>query len=67
MADAALSCRKASELLSRAYDRPLRDDEVEALRHHLDLCLRCRNFGKQLEVIDRAAKRFAAGKPPPKA
>lgn len=56
-----LDCREASKLLSVAYDRSLTAVELEALRHHLERCLMCRNFESQLKFIHDAAERFRSG------
>jgi hypothetical protein len=45
------SCRKASELLSRAIDEPLRWPERLRLRLHLSLCGDCRNVQEQLRQL----------------
>ena len=62
MPDEPLSCRKAAELLSRAQERALRDEERKALQHHLVLCLRCRNFESQLAFLRKASRLFAEGR-----
>jgi hypothetical protein len=53
-----LSCRKASRLLSLACERPLDANELKALRNHLNECLMCTNFDKQLQFLHQAAERF---------
>ncbi len=52
------TCREASELLSQGQDRPLSLGEKFALKAHLLLCKGCRNFGKQLDFIRAAMKRY---------
>ena len=58
-----LNCRKAAQLLSRAQERPLREDERKALSHHLARCIHCSNFETQLAFLRTAARLFAEGKP----
>ncbi len=60
-AEEDLNCRNASKLLSLACERPLDANELIALKRHLDECLMCANFEKQLEFMRKAAKRFAEG------
>ena len=54
------SCRRTSELLSQAQDRPLTLREKVLVHIHLPLCNGCRNFWEQLAFIRRAARRYAA-------
>ena len=56
-----LDCRRASRLLSLAGERALTEDEVRALRLHLDECLMCVNFESQLRFLHQAAKRYFHG------
>ena len=56
-----LNCRNASRLLSLACERPLTADEIRALKMHLDECLMCENFEKQLKFLHEAAKVFRTG------
>lgn len=51
-----LKCRQVSHLLSEAQDRPLPLGERLPLRWHLFICVGCRNYGRQLELL-RAATR----------
>ena len=60
-ADEDLNCRKASRLLSLAYERALDAAELAALRRHLDVCLMCRNFEGQLRFLHEAARRYREG------
>lgn len=55
-------CRQASRLLSLACERPLEEPELRALRHHLDACLMCRNFEKQLGFLRKAARTYGGDK-----
>ena len=41
-------------------DRPLTDEEELQLKNHLAICLYCRNFDAQLDVLAEMAKRFAS-------
>jgi hypothetical protein len=62
MAVEPVSCRKAAQLLSRAQERALREDEQKALTHHLSRCIHCSNFETQLAFLRHAARLFAEGK-----
>ena len=53
-----VDCRNASRLLSLACERPLEAPELRALRRHLDACLMCRNFDKQLQFLRKAARTY---------
>lgn len=63
MAPEPVNCRRAAQLLSRAQERPLREDEQKALSHHLSRCIHCGNFETQLAFLRRAARVFAGEKP----
>ncbi|MBX9810466.1 MAG: zf-HC2 domain-containing protein [Burkholderiales bacterium] len=52
------NCKEVSELLSQAQDRPLGLGEKFGLNLHLMMCNGCRNFGKQLDFIRAAMKRY---------
>jgi hypothetical protein len=52
------TCKEVSELLSQAQDRPLGMGEKFGLKLHLLMCDGCRNFGKQLDFIRGAMKRY---------
>ncbi len=59
MADSdKVDCRKASWLLSVASERELTAQERQALREHLDRCLKCRNYEGQLKFLREASRRF---------
>jgi hypothetical protein len=60
-ADGDVDCRKASRLISRACERPLEAKELRALKRHLDACLMCRNFEKQLGFLRKAARAYREG------
>ena len=55
----AMSCKQASQMLSIKRDRPLSDEEELRLKNHLAVCLYCRTFDEQLDVLAEMAKRFA--------
>lgn len=52
-----LSCREATELLSRAQDSKLRLLQRVRLRWHLSICDSCTRFSQQLPLL-RQALRF---------
>lgn len=51
-----ISCRKATELASRALDAPLSRRERLALRLHLWVCQRCRRYRRQLLLLRQAVR-----------
>jgi len=57
-ADKRVNCREASRLLSLACERALDEGELDALKTHLDKCLMCSNFDKQLRFLRKAASAF---------
>jgi predicted anti-sigma-YlaC factor YlaD len=57
-----MSCKQASKILSVKRDRPLTDEEETQLKNHLAICLYCRNFDGQLDVLAEMAKRFAVAR-----
>ncbi len=54
-----MSCKQASKILSVKRDRLLSAEEESQLKNHLAICLYCRNFDGQLDVLTEMAKRFA--------
>jgi len=54
------SCRRATELLSAAMDRPLTRKERMFLRLHLPICTSCRRFRRQLGEIRDFIQRLPA-------
>ncbi|GIX22662.1 MAG: hypothetical protein KatS3mg121_1445 [Gammaproteobacteria bacterium] len=56
-----LSCEETSRLLSEARERRLGWRQRLALRLHLALCSGCRRFGRQLDLLGRAARRYVRG------
>lgn len=55
-----LSCRRATELASRALDVPLTARERWALRLHLALCVFCRRYRRQIDLLHKAWSRAPA-------
>lgn len=51
-----LNCNKASLLASRALDEKLPFGSRIMLKLHLLLCKNCRNFSKQLELLQIASR-----------
>ena len=51
-----LSCKKHTELLSQAMDRPMGPWERFSLRFHAFICFTCRRFHRQLALMDLALK-----------
>jgi hypothetical protein len=56
----SLSCKEAARLLSKRRDLALLDADKKSLAHHLSLCINCRNFDQQIDVLSELAKLFAA-------
>ena len=54
-----MSCQEVSRILSVKRERPLDVEEETQLKNHLAICLYCRNFDAQLDVLADMAKRFA--------
>jgi predicted anti-sigma-YlaC factor YlaD len=61
-----LSCKEAARLLSKRRDLALIDEDEKSLEHHLSLCVNCRNFDQQMDVLSELAKLFAEQKHIPK-
>jgi len=62
MAKLHLTCREATELLSRGLDQPLGRPERMALWLHLIICRGCSHFGRNLRVLrDRIVTGVRAG------
>ncbi len=57
-----LSCKQAARLMSVRRDRALDQTEEIDLRLHLTVCMNCRRFDGQLDVLSELAKRYAAAK-----
>ncbi|PPK68628.1 putative zinc finger protein [Methylobacter tundripaludum] len=52
------SCRNISALVSQGMDKKLSLRERFAVRMHLMMCTRCRNFQSQSRFIRKAARRY---------
>lgn len=50
-----MNCKKIAAIVSHSRDRRLSFWERLVLRMHLAMCLLCRRFSKQLDVISRLA------------
>lgn len=57
-----INCRQATQLMSDAQERPLTRRERLQIRVHVLICSGCRNFGRQMQILRAAARRFAKGK-----
>ena len=53
-----LNCRESTRLLSEAQERELNVKERVALRFHTLICSSCRRFGRHMDIIRKAARRF---------
>ena len=53
-----ISCKRASELISKQMDEPLSLQEAVSLKMHLFLCEFCEQFRKQLELISKGTQRL---------
>lgn len=51
-------CRQITELISHKVDRPLTGGERLALRLHLLICPQCREYARQIELVQQAVKKF---------
>lgn len=52
-------CQKVTELTSQAQERELSIWEQSAVKMHLMLCPKCRNFQKNCESLSNMMKQFA--------
>jgi hypothetical protein len=59
-----LSCKQATELMSREQDSPLLLSERIALRLHVWICAGCNNYRRQMSVLRAACRRFGGGATP---
>ncbi|MBN8550704.1 MAG: zf-HC2 domain-containing protein [Deltaproteobacteria bacterium] len=48
-----ISCKRASELVSKQADQPLSMSESLALRFHLFICESCDKFRQQVDLLRR--------------
>ena len=55
------ACKKVARLMSVRRDRILDPYEETSLRDHLMICLNCRTFDRQLDLLSEFARRYAAG------
>lgn len=53
------NCKQITALVSSGMDRELTFVERVRVRFHLVMCRGCTNFAKQMQVLRRAARRFA--------
>lgn len=53
-----MSCREATELVSRSLDAPLSWRQRVALRLHLAMCGLCRGFAGQMRTLREACLRY---------
>ena len=51
-------CRQITVLISQRADRPLTRSERLALRLHLMICPPCREYARQIELVQQAVKKF---------
>jgi hypothetical protein len=56
-----LSCKQVTRLLSEGQDRKLTLIERLSLRLHLAMCKGCANFGRQMDFLRTACRRYADG------
>ena len=56
-----LSCHESTRLLSQAQERRLTLGERAALRVHLAICVGCRNFSRQVDILRRVSRAYAQG------
>ena len=54
-----LSCKEATQLVSRGLDRKLGFRQRVQLRVHLAICDGCKHFSRQMAFLRRAMKRLA--------
>lgn len=57
-----LNCRRATDMMSQAMDRPLHWRERFGLRVHLMFCGACRRCRVQFQHLRMAARLFASGR-----
>lgn len=60
---ATVSCKEAALLMSRRQDAALSPEEQENLKNHLFVCLSCRRFDVQLDLLRRLARRYGESGP----
>ena len=52
------TCRDVSALVSRAMDARLSWVERLRVRFHLAICVACRRFSRQVQILRRAARQL---------
>jgi predicted anti-sigma-YlaC factor YlaD len=60
-----MDCKTATTLMSQGMDRPLDTTERVSLKVHTLMCVGCRNYRLQLQVLRDAARQMAHGLVPP--
>ncbi|ASK28047.1 zf-HC2 domain-containing protein [Neisseria chenwenguii] len=53
-----IKCKDAAKLLQHARDRRLDFSERVQLKLHLAVCIHCRRYQKQLDILDSAMARY---------
>lgn len=53
-----LTCKQASEAISRRHEQPLTFAEKFWLRLHLYICTGCRHFQNNMQIMRAAMKRY---------
>lgn len=53
-------CRQAARLMQLECDRKLKVGEKTALMLHLAVCVHCRRYRRQLEMLNRSLKDYSA-------
>lgn len=59
-----MNCRRSTQLLSEALDRPLTPDEQREVEEHLAICPACTRCRKQFEELRRAVRRIVKADEP---
>jgi anti-sigma factor RsiW len=58
-----LTCKQASRLISMGLDRELTPSVRASLHQHLDECLACVRFERQMQLLRRALRNLGEGEP----
>jgi hypothetical protein len=53
-----LTCKQASQIISRSLDNPLSWSDRMKLKFHLFICDACNRFNQQLRLLNSALKRL---------
>ena len=53
-----LTCKQASQIISRSLDNPLSWSDRMKLKFHLFICDACNRFNQQLRLLNSAVKRL---------